>query len=244
MSAQAILTVHDLSAGYGEEPIVEQVSLAIAPRTVTTIVGSNGAGKSTLLKALYGLNRRFSGTIRLGDIALEGLSPVERLGQGLGFVPQGRCNFPTMQVRENLALGGYGLPRETARSRIDAMLQLFPVLATKRNVAAGNLSGGEQQILEMAMVLVKEPKVLLLDEPSIGLSPKNLGIVLNVVRDIQRAGTTVIMVEQNVKGALAISDLAIVMELGRIIAIDTPTHILDDPAMSRAYLGRRADAVA
>lgn len=237
-----ILSLRNLSAGYGDEPIVADVSLDIEARTITTIVGSNGAGKSTLLKALYGLNRRFAGTILLQGQAIEDLSPIRRLEQGLAFVPQGRCNFPLMSVRENLSLGAYGLAREVAARRLDGIFALFPVLAAKPHVAAGNLSGGEQQILEMAMVLVKEPQVLLLDEPSIGLSPKNLGIVLQVVRDIQSAGTTIIMVEQNVKGALSISDTAVVMELGRVIAVDTPARIIGDPTMSRAYLGRRTSA--
>jgi branched-chain amino acid transport system ATP-binding protein len=238
MSA-AILEIDAVSAGYGDEPIVEAVTLAIAPGSITTLVGANGAGKSTLLKALYGLVRCFDGSIRLEGVAIERLDPVERLRRGLAFVPQGRCNFPMMSVTENLALGTYTLSRAAAVAARERITALFPILRDKAAVAAGNLSGGEQQILEMAMVLVTAPKVLLLDEPSIGLSPKNLAIVLRTIRDIRDAGATIVMVEQNVKGALAISDTAVVMELGRITAQGPAAAIATDPVIARAYLGVR-----
>lgn len=238
MSA-AILEIEAVSAGYGDEPIVEAVTLAIVPGSITTLVGANGAGKSTLLKALYGLVRCFAGSIRLEGVSIERLDPVERLRRGLAFVPQGRCNFPMMSVAENLALGTYTLSRTAAVAARERITALFPMLRDKAAVAAGNLSGGEQQILEMAMVLVTAPKVLLLDEPSIGLSPKNLEIVLRTIRDIRDAGATIVMVEQNVKGALAISDTAVVMELGRITAQGPAAAIATDPVIARAYLGRR-----
>ncbi len=232
-----VLAIRDLSAGYGEEPIVQGVNLDIAPGSITTLIGANGAGKSTLLKALYGLNRRFSGSVMLDGVAIDALVPAARLRAGLGFVPQGRCNFPQMTVEENLRLGTWTLPPAKGRDAMARMRALFPVLGEKARVAAGNLSGGEQQVLEMAMVLMTAPRVLLLDEPSIGLSPKNLGIVLRTIRQVCREGTTIVMVEQNVKGALAISDTAVVMELGRIVVQGPAATIAADPAIAQAYLG-------
>lgn len=234
------LAVRGLTAGYGDEAILHDVSVGFEAGSVTTIVGSNGAGKSTLLKACYGLLRQAGGTVELSGKPLEGLAPPRRLTLGLAFVPQGRCNFPLMSVRENLLLGCYGLPRGLSRERMDEILALFPVLAQKSSVSAGNLSGGEQQILEMAMVMLRRPTVLMLDEPSIGLSPKNVALVLGVVQDIRRTGATVIIVEQNVKGALAISDRAIVMHLGQVIAEDKASAIMNDPVIARAYLGAPA----
>lgn len=238
------LTVSQLSAGYGQEPIVTNASLTLPPATITTLVGSNGAGKSTLLKAIYGLNRRFGGEILFGDRPIHTLSPPERFKLGLGFVPQGRCNFPAMKVRENLELGGYTLDRATRAAMIERVTSIFPFLAERMNVLAGNLSGGEQQLMEMAMVLMISPKVMLLDEPSIGLSPINLAIVLDNIVRIRKEGITVLMVEQNVKGALSISDFAVVMELGRIIAEGPAQAIANDERIATAYLGRRAKSAA
>jgi branched-chain amino acid transport system ATP-binding protein len=235
----SILKIENLSAGYGREPIVSDLSLEIPAGSITTFVGSNGAGKSTLLKAIYGLNTRLSGTILLNGEPIHDLSPPQRFARGLAFVPQGRCNFPLMTVQENLDLGGYTLAPSKRADAIREVLQIFPALEQRRQVLAGNLSGGEQQLLEMAMVLMVSPRIVLLDEPSIGLSPINLAIVLENIKTIRRRGVTVIMVEQNVKGALKISDLAVVMELGRFVAQGAASEIWNDDAVASAYLGRR-----
>jgi branched-chain amino acid transport system ATP-binding protein len=147
MSAM-LLSVRDLAAGYGDEPITRHINLDVENGTITTIVGSNGAGKSTLLKAIYGLNRRFTGTIVFDGQNIETLAPVARFRLGLGFVPQGRCNFPLMSVRENLRLGGYSLSSVAREASIERVTQIFPILNQRMNVMAGNLSGGEQQLLE------------------------------------------------------------------------------------------------
>lgn len=231
-----ILTVENLSAGYGGETIVDDVSLAFMPATITTLIGANGAGKSTLLKAIYGTVTTYAGRVLLEGTALQDLPPAQRLRQGLGFVPQGRCNFPLMTVGENLQLGTYTLARDEGRRAIDKVTALFPVLGDKLRVAAGNLSGGEQQLLEMAMVLMTRPKVMLLDEPSIGLSPINLALVLRTIVAIRETGTTIVMVEQNVKGALAISDRAVVMQLGRIVADGLPSQIRESGVLAGAML--------
>jgi branched-chain amino acid transport system ATP-binding protein len=161
----------------------------------------------------------------------------------VGFVPQGRCNFPLMTVRENLELGAYMLPGAAGRAAIERTVATYPLLAEKSTVLAGNLSGGEQQILEMAMVLMTEPKLLLLDEPSIGLSPANVRVVFDAVVRIRDAGVTVLMVEQNVKAALEIADVAIVMELGRKFTEGPAREVARDPRIAAAYLGASAAEV-
>lgn len=237
MAEPALLSVRDLSAGYGDSPIVVDVSFDLPRGSVTTVIGGNGAGKSTLLRAIYGLNRRFAGDIRMAGRSLNDDDPATRLLAGIGLVPQGRCNFPRLSVRENLELGAYSLPANRVKAAVERVTALFPVLSRKAGTMAGNLSGGEQQILETAMVLEAEPKLLLLDEPSLGLSPIMLGEVFATIRTVRDAGVTVMMVEQNVRGAMAVSDTVIVMELGRKTLEAPPATVADDPRIKAAYLG-------
>jgi branched-chain amino acid transport system ATP-binding protein len=237
---EPILVIENLSAGYTEDPVVVDFSAAIGAGTITTIIGPNGAGKSTLLRAIYGLNRHFGGTIRFEGKEAEHLSPMARLKLGIGFVPQGRCNFSLMTVRENLELGAYTLPRAAVAEAIDRVVALFPLLGQKLDVLAGNLSGGEQQILETAMVLEAGPRLLLLDEPSLGLSPANQDQVFATMTDLRARGLTVLVVEQNAHGALEVSDEAIVMELGRKFMAGPARRIIDDPRVRVAYLGGSA----
>jgi branched-chain amino acid transport system ATP-binding protein len=232
-----ILSFESFSVGYGDEPIVRDFTATVPPGSITTIIGPNGAGKSTLLKAVYGINKYFGGTLRFERRQIERLAPRERLALGIGFVPQGRCNFPLMTVRENLDLGAYTLRGAAIREAIDRVLALFPMLAEKRDVLAGNLSGGEQQILETAMVLESSPKLLLLDEPSLGLSPANQDQIFQTIAGLRAAGLTVLVVEQNAHGALRISDTGIVMELGRIFMMGPAAGIICDPRIQVAYLG-------
>jgi|HubBroStandDraft_6_1064221.scaffolds.fasta_scaffold34137_2 branched-chain amino acid transport system ATP-binding protein len=235
--APPLLEVEGLSAGYTDDPVIRDVSLSIPAGSITTIIGPNGAGKSTLLGALYGLCRRFAGRIVFAGAEIQELAPSERLKRGIGLVPQGRCNFPLMSVRENLELGTYSLPRAETKAAIARMVELFPLLGERWRVQAGNLSGGEQQILEMAMVMVTRPRLLLLDEPSLGLSPGNLRLVFQTIEDIRAGGMTVLLVEQNATAALRISDTAIVMELGRKRLEGAARQVLADPTLQAAYLG-------
>lgn len=235
--ADDILALDRLSVGYTDEPVVTDFSIAIAAGSITTIIGPNGAGKSTLLRAIYGLNRYFSGHIRFRGQAIERLAPKERLKLGIGFVPQGRCNFPLMTVRENLELGAYTLTGPDASRAIDRVLAQFPLLGAKLGVLAGNLSGGEQQILETAMVLEAGPKLLLLDEPSLGLSPGNQDQIFQTIAELRGLGLTVLVVEQNAHGALEISDTGIVMELGRLFMVGPAAEVTNDPRIKVAYLG-------
>jgi len=235
--SEALIEIAGLSVGYGDEPVVRELDLSIAPGSITTVIGANGAGKSTLLRGLYGTIRRFAGTIRFAGEEIQRLEPVERLARGLSFVPQGRCNFQKMSVRENLELGAYTLPKAEMRPAIERVVAAFPLLREKWSVLAGNMSGGEQQILEMAIALLLRPEAILLDEPSLGLSPKMLAHVFATVRQIWADGVTVVMVEQNARAALLISDVAVVMELGRKAFEGAARAVLDDPRIKAAYLG-------
>ena len=237
MSAVPELELIVLCAGYGEVPIVRDFSARLMPASVTTVIGGNGAGKSTLLRAVFGSSRWISGQILFQDVAIERLSPAERMQRGIGFVPQGRCNFARMSVAENLKIGCYLLPGRKHGAAIERVTALFPVLTRKWSESAGNLSGGEQQALETAMVLLSAPRLLLLDEPSLGLSPKMQTEIFELARTIAGAGVTILIVEQNVHGALAISDTAIVMELGRKFLEGPAAAVRDDPRIRDAYLG-------
>jgi branched-chain amino acid transport system ATP-binding protein len=232
-----VLELVGLTAGYGDNPIVHDFSARLWPSTITTLIGGNGAGKSTLLRAIFGLNRTFSGQVVFAGEPIEGLAPWQRLARGIGFVPQGRCNFPAMSVAENLKIGCFTLAARKHAAAIERMTALFPVLREKSDTLAGNLSGGEQQILEMAMVLLVDPSLLLLDEPSLGLSPRMQGEVFATLLRIAQSGVTVLVVEQNVRGALLISDRALVMEQGRKFLEGPADEVRTDPRIRQAYLG-------
>ena len=235
--SEPALQLKSVTAGYGDVPIVRDFSATLQPASITTLIGGNGAGKSTLLRAIYGTNRLFSGQVVFKGEAIERLPPWERLRRGVGFVPQGRCNFPNMNVAENLKMGCYTLPSSVHDAAIDRVTAAFPMLRQKWRTEAGNLSGGEQQILEMAMVMLVEPALLLLDEPSLGLSPKMQGDVFTTVQRIATTGVTVLIVEQNVRGALLISDRALVMEQGRKFMEGPAEEVRTDPRIRQAYLG-------
>ena len=232
-----ILELVSLTAGYGSNPIVHDFSTRLAVGTITTLIGGNGAGKSTLLRAIYGANRWFSGQVVFRGEPVEHLAPWDRFKRGIGFVPQGRCNFAAMTVSENLKMGCYTLASMKHAAAIERVTTQFPLLKAKWRTLAGNLSGGEQQILEMAMVLLIAPSLLLLDEPSLGLSPKMQGDVFTTVKAIAEAGVTVLVVEQNVRGALLISDRALVMEQGLKFMEGPAEEVRTDPRIRQAYLG-------
>ena len=232
-----LLELDHLSAGYTDDPVVVDFTASIPAGTITTVIGPNGAGKSTLLRAIAGTNRHFGGGVKLRGQSIERLTPTQRLKLGVGCVPQGRCNFPLMTVRENLELGAFTLSKSAAVEALDRVLAQFPLLAAKLAMLAGNMSGGEQQILETAMVLESGPTLLLLDEPSLGLSPGNQEQVFATIAELRGRGLTVLVVEQNAHGALGISDIGIVMELGRLFAMGPAQEILHDPRIKVAYLG-------
>jgi branched-chain amino acid transport system ATP-binding protein len=241
---ERVLQVRDLRAGYGLGDVIQGIDLFLGRGELVVIIGPNGAGKSTFLGALYGLVPRASGEIVLGGERLERLSPDERLRRGLAFVPQGRCNFQTMSVDENLDVAVLRLPRSARSGALEKALRAFPSLSMLRRRPAGALSGGEQQVLEMAMALVGSPSVLLLDEPSLGLSPGNTKIVFDAVQELRTAGVAVLMVEQNARAALEGGDRAYVFDGGRSRLEDTCQSLLKDPRVRDVYLGGRLGGAA
>jgi branched-chain amino acid transport system ATP-binding protein/neutral amino acid transport system ATP-binding protein len=231
MQADAIV------CGYGAaDEILKGAMLTVEPGALVAIIGPNGAGKSTLLKAIAGLLRLKSGRIVLDGTAIEGLSPRERAKLGIAFVPQEANVFPTMTVRENLEMGGFLEPRATA-GRIEGLFTRFPLLAEKRRAAARTLSGGQRQVLAMAMALMVQPRLLLLDEPSAGLSPKAAELLFDTIAAIHAEGTAIAMVEQNAQEALAIADTGIVLVDGRTARTGNAREMADDPEIRRMFLG-------
>jgi branched-chain amino acid transport system ATP-binding protein len=214
--AEPLLAVRDFRAGYGAVQIVNGVSFTVAPGELVAIMGPNGAGKSTLLRALFGLATVMGGVVHVAGRALVARTPREVLAAGLAFVPQGRSNFPLMTVVENLEMALFDAPRPRIREAMTEAYALFPLLAGRASELAGNLSGGEQQMLEMAMALVRRPRLLLLDEPTIGLAPATIGQVFAEIRRLHARGLTVVMVEQNTKKAMEIATRALVMRTGRV----------------------------
>lgn len=238
-AAPPIVRVDGVSAGYGNLQILHDVSLDVPTGALTTIIGANGAGKSTLLKLIFGIVEARSGRVYFGAEDVTELAPGQRLKAGASFVPQGRCNFHLMSVAENLKLAGFArrVGKQDLDAEVDRLVQQFPVLKDRWKTLAGNLSGGEQQILEIAMVLINKPRLLLLDEPSLGLSPKVVDLIFDEIRRLIESGISVLMVEQNAVQALEISDYGVVMELGRISLVDGAQEVLDHPEFGRLYLG-------
>ena len=234
---RTLLELHSVVAGYEEVEVLRGVSLAVREGEIACIIGANGAGKSTLLRTVFGLVVPRAGAVRFAGEEIAGRSPTEVLRRGLGYVPQGRCNFPAMSVEENLEMGAYLRRDARVRDDIEALLARFPMLEAKRRDAAGTLSGGQQQILEMAIALLVQPRLLMIDEPSLGLDPRMVEIVFDTILAINREGTTILMVEQNAKKALSVSQRGFVLELGRNRFAGTGADLLDNPDVRRHYLG-------
>ena len=233
----ALLSLDGVVAGYDEVDVLRGVSAAVRAHEIVSIIGANGAGKSTLLRTVFGMLAPRAGSISLDGEEIGGREPVQILRRGIGYVPQGRCNFPAMSVDENLQMGAYLRRDDRIRADIDALLARFPVLAAKRHAAAGTLSGGQQQILEMAIALLLRPRLLLVDEPSLGLDPRMVELVFETIVAINREGTAILMVEQNAKKALSVSHRGFVLELGRNRFEGTGQQLLDDPDVRQHYLG-------
>lgn len=237
--ANAHLTVEGLTAGYGGAPVIEDVDVQVAPGEIVTIVGPNGAGKSTLVKALIGVVRPTSGRVRLGGQDLTGLRTDQICRRAIGYVPQVRDTFPRLTVRENLEMGGYALGRKAVRSRIDAVLDMYPRLKEMVDRQGGHLSGGERKMLAMARALMTEPTLMLLDEPTAGLAPKIADELLSEqVSALAKRGVSVLMVEQRAREAMTISDRAYVMASGRVVMSDRAEAILARPDIGDVFLGR------
>jgi ABC-type branched-subunit amino acid transport system ATPase component len=237
LAADVLLELRDVVAGYEEVEVLRGVSVVVRAGEIVCIIGANGAGKSTLLRTVFAMVRRRAGTIQFAGDEIGGLSSTDILRRGLGYVPQGRCNFPAMSVEENLEMGAYLRRDARIRDDIDAMLTRFPMLGGKRRDPAGTLSGGQQQILEMAIALLLHPRLLMVDEPSLGLDPRMVEVVFETILAINREGTTILMVEQNAKKALSVSHRGFVLELGRNRFEGTGAQLLEDPEVRQHYLG-------
>jgi ABC-type branched-subunit amino acid transport system ATPase component len=233
----ALLELRDVVAGYAEVEVLRGVSLAVRAGEIVCIIGANGAGKSTLLRTVFGMVPPRAGTIRFAGEDIASRPPTEVLKRGIGYVPQGRCNFPAMSVEENLQMGAYLRRDSRVPDDIEALLARFPMLAGKRRDPAGTLSGGQQQILEVAIALLLTPRLLMVDEPSLGLDPRMVEIVFDALVAINRDGTTILMVEQNAKKALSVAHRGFVLELGRNRFEGTGRELLDDPDVRQHYLG-------
>jgi branched-chain amino acid transport system ATP-binding protein len=239
-----LLQVRDIVAGYGDGPaILDGAHLTVEPGKVHCIIGPNGAGKSTLLKAICGML-----TIRRGDVVfkgerLNGLRPDQILRKGICFVPQERALFPKMTVRENLRMGGYILKdaKELDR-RIDAIFDRFPILRERAEQHAGTMSGGQQQTLSMARTLIIKPDIVMLDEPSLGLAPKIVQEMFNIMKLMSEEGVTVLLVEQNALMGLKNADWGVVLDLGRTLFEGPAADILADPRIQELYLGGKKAA--
>ena len=236
-AGEALLHLEDVHAGYGEIEVLRGVSADVRADEIVAIIGANGAGKSTLLRTVFGMVKPSRGSIRLGGEEIGGENPVAVLRRGCSYVPQGRCNFPAMSVEENLEMGAYTRTDGDVRRDIEQLMERFPTLGTKRRAPAGTLSGGQQQILEIAIALLLRPRLLLIDEPSLGLDPRMVEMVFSTIVAINRAGTAVLMVEQNAKQALAISHRGFVLELGRNRFEGTGQALLENPDVRAHYLG-------
>ena len=233
-----IIEFDKVVAGYSPSlTILNETTLDARAGEITLLIGPNGAGKSTVLKTLFGFLVPRSGEIRFEGRRINGRSPRELLREGIAFVPQGRNLFPSLTVRHNLELGGITLPHGELPARMEEVLQRFPRIRERLDNQASTMSGGEQKQLEIGRALLLRPRVLLIDEPSIGLSPILVRDVMTLLRGLADAGTTVLMVEQNVRTALKYSNRALVLEMGRL-ALDRPaSELLGDPNLNRLFLG-------
>lgn len=240
-----MLELKDIYGGYGKITILNGVSFKIPPASITTVIGPNGAGKSTVFKAIFGLLNIHSGQVLLNGKDVTGETPRQMISHGVTYVPQGRNVIPQLSVYHNLEMGGITSDdREQVRERMEAVMDQFPVLRQFRDRKAIELSGGQQKQLEVARSLLLDPKLILIDEPSIGLSPN---LVLEVFETLQRLrdnGVTILMVEQNAKAALAMSDYGLVLELGQTRMHDDAQKLLNDPKVGQLFLGGHMEDVS
>ena len=233
-----MLEIAALTAGYGEVRVLRAVSLDVAPGSITALVGSNGAGKTTLMRSVAGLVPATGGRILLEGVDLALAAPHERVGRGLSLVPEGRLIFPGFSVEQNLRMGAVAPhARPRLAERMQEMYALFPILKQRRRQAGGTLSGGEQQMLAIARGLMSGPRLLLLDEPSLGLAPAVAQSMFEMIVRIREAGVTVFIVEQDIRSTLEIADSAYVLENGRIAMSGDAAALLRDPQVRQAYLG-------
>lgn len=237
-----MLRLDNVFGGYGKITILNGVSFEIPKGSITTVIGPNGAGKSTVFKAVFGLLDIHSGDIALDGKPIAGLKPRQLIERGVTYVPQGRNVIPQLSVYHNLELGGItSADQKRVRERIERVMEQFPMLREHRDRKAMELSGGQQKQLEVARALLLDPKLILIDEPSIGLSPNLVQEVFRTLIALRDRGVTILMVEQNAKAALAMSDYGLVLELGQTRMHDRASALLADPRVGKLFLGGNID---
>lgn len=238
-SSNRLIDVRGIDTYYGAVKILHGVDMYLDPGEIVAIIGPNGAGKSTALKAIFGLVEKKAGSVHFRAEDITSSQPADVVRKGLSFVPQGRAVFPSLTVAENLEMGGF-IERDKAKVRaaVARVYDMFPILSDRRDQVASGLSGGEQQVLAMGRAMIVKPHALLLDEPSVGLSPQMVEEVMGKIQTIRAAGTAILMVEQNAAMALAMADRAYVLVMGRNRMTGRGADLLDDPMVQEVYLGR------
>ena len=237
-----LLEVKDLKVSYGKIQAIKGISLNVKQGEIVTLVGANGAGKTTLLKTISGILKPSDGVINFEGKDIQGIAPHDRVTEGLCQAPEGRGIFPGMTVLENLEMGKYARKdwKNELKEDLDRMYHLFPRLKERQNQAGGTLSGGEQQMLSIGRALMSRPRLLLLDEPSMGLAPMFIQQIFNIIREIQTQGVSILLVEQNAAQALSCANRAYILETGSIVKEGAGKDLLNDEAIKRAYLGTGA----
>ncbi len=232
-----MLEVQGLEANYGSIQALKGIDLSVEEGAIACIIGANGAGKTTFMRTVAGLHAAAAGRVLYRGGEITGLRPEQIVRKGIVLVPEGRAILSRMTVLENLEMGAYPRADGDVKRDLERAMARFPVLGERRHQRGGSLSGGEQQMLAIARALLARPRLLLLDEPSLGLAPLVVGAIFRIVREINREGTTVLLVEQNVRQALKVSRHAYVLETGRIVHAGRSKDLLDDPRIREAYLG-------
>ena len=237
-----LLEVKDIKVSYGKIEAIKGISLKVNKGEIVTLVGANGAGKTTLLKTISGILKPSAGVINFEDIDIQSIAPHNRVLEGLCQAPEGRGIFPGMTVLENLEMGKYSRPdwKNELKEDLDRIYTLFPRLKERQSQAGGTLSGGEQQMLSIGRALMSRPRLLLLDEPSMGLAPMFIQQIFNIIREIQTQGVSILLVEQNAAQALSCANRAYILETGNIVKEGAGKDLLNDDAIKKAYLGTGA----
>jgi branched-chain amino acid transport system ATP-binding protein len=233
----ALLEVDDIHTYYGNIHALKGVSLSVEQGEVVTLIGGNGAGKTTTLNTISGILRPRTGAVRLDGQDLETVAPHKIVGLGVVQVPEGRRTFSRLTVEENLKMGGYTVSKQDVDEGVTRAYEMFPRLKERRSQVAGTLSGGEQQMLAMGRALMSKPKVLLLDEPSMGLAPVLVDAIFDTIRKLHAEGTTILLIEQNARMALQVADRGYVIESGGILLTDTAANLRDNEEVQNSYLG-------
>ncbi|RHW33485.1 ABC transporter ATP-binding protein [Lysinibacillus yapensis] len=235
-----MLKLSNVETYYGQIQALKGIDMEVQEGKIITLLGANGAGKSTTMKTIAGLLNPKKGTVEFLGEKVTALRPDQLLRKGIALVPEGRAILSSMTVLENLEMGAYHRKDKAVKAEIEEVMQRFPILKERQSQMAGTLSGGQQQMLAIARALLSKPKLLLLDEPSMGLAPLIVADIFNIIKEINSAGTTVLLVEQNAKQALKIADYGYVMETGKIIVEGNAADLLTDPRIVEAYLGRKS----